>query len=102
MTSSPWLMSWSSHTLMLHMARIEMYGADWCGYTVRARQLLARKGVDYRFVDVDEEPEAREEMQRRGGGRTIPQIFINDRPVGGSDDVHALDARGELDRLLGR
>jgi glutaredoxin 3 len=82
------------------MAQVEMYGADWCGYSIRARMLLDRKGVEYHYIDVDSTPGARDEMTERGGGRTIPQIFIDGTPVGGSDELHALEARGELDRLL--
>jgi glutaredoxin 3 len=82
------------------MTRVEMYAASWCVYCVRAQTLLDRKGVPYTYIDVDERPEARLEMRHRGGGHTIPQIFIDNVPIGGSDDLHALDRRGALDRLL--
>ena len=68
-----------------------------------ARGLLQRKGVTYREVKVDEDPAQRDTMLKRSGGRrTVPQIFIGDRHVGGFDDLHALDRAGALDKLLGR
>ncbi len=82
------------------MAKVEIYFAAWCPYCRRAKQLLDDKEVNYTLIDVDEEPGERDIMQQRGGGQTIPQIFINDKPIGGSDALHALDAAGELDKLL--
>jgi len=81
-------------------AKIVIYSTDWCGYCARARRLLDAKGVKYEEIDVDVVPGARQEMEQRAGRSTIPQIFINDQPVGGSDDLHALDAEGRLDPLL--
>lgn len=78
-----------------------MYAADWCGYCLRARRLLDEKGVGYSYIDVDEVPGARKEMMARGGGVTIPQIFFDGRPIGGCDELHALERMGELDTLLG-
>lgn len=63
--------------------------------------LLKKKGLDFTEIAVDENPDVREDMLRRGGGRSIPQIFIDDKPIGGFDRLHALDSSGELDRLLG-
>jgi glutaredoxin 3 len=77
-----------------------MYTTDWCPYCARARGLLELKGVAYTEIDVDAVPGARDEMMARGGGETVPQIFIGGRPVGGSDELHALDAAGRLDPLL--
>jgi len=77
-----------------------MYASDWCPYCARARNLLDAKGVAYTEIDVDIVPGARDEMRARGGGETVPQIFIGGRPVGGCDDLHALDAAGRLDPLL--
>jgi glutaredoxin 3 len=82
------------------MTKVELYGAEWCGYSFRARQLLDKKMVHYRLIDVDTTPGARDEMVERGGGRTIPQIFIDDEPIGGCDDIHALEATGRLDTML--
>lgn len=82
--------------------QVVMYSTAWCGYCQRARSLLARKGVSFRDIKVDEEAGQREVMARRSGGRrTVPQIFIGERHVGGYDDLAALDRAGELDRLLG-
>lgn len=84
----------------MRMARVEMYAADWCPYSIRAKHLLDQKQVDYTYLDVDERPEARREMRERGGGHTIPQIFIDGRSIGGSDELHALERQGKLDPLL--
>lgn len=80
--------------------KVVMYAAGWCPYCARARKLLAGKGVAFEEIDVD--ATGREEMIRRSGRSTVPQIFIGDTHVGGSDDLHALDAAGKLDTLLGR
>jgi glutaredoxin 3 len=83
------------------MPSVTIYTTPWCPYCRAAKALLAQKGVAFTEIDVDGKPELRQEMTARAGGRTsVPQIFIGDRHVGGSDDMHALDARGELDRLL--
>jgi glutaredoxin 3 len=81
-------------------AKVVMYATGWCPYCERARQLLARKGIAFEEIDVDAVPEARAQMTSRGGGRTVPQIFIGETHVGGSDDLHDLEARGGLDKLL--
>jgi glutaredoxin 3 len=82
---------------------IVMYSTAWCGYCQRARNLLERKAVAFREIKVDEDPKDRETMLARSGGRrTVPQIFIGDRHVGGYDDLAALDRAGELDKLLGK
>jgi glutaredoxin 3 len=82
---------------------IVMYSTAWCGYCQRARNLFERKGVPVREIKVDEEQGARETMvQKSGGRRTVPQIFIGGQHVGGYDDVAALDRAGELDKLLGQ
>ena len=80
-----------------------MYSTTWCPFCDRARALLQRKSVAYREIKLDDEPAERETMLARSGGRrTVPQIFIDDRHVGGFDDLYALDRSGELDQLLGR
>ena len=84
------------------MARVEMYSSMFCGFCARAKSLLQRKGVAFEDVDVMQHPERRAEMRQRAGGRnTVPQIFIDGVHVGGSDDLHALDAEGKLDAMLG-
>ena len=83
------------------MASIEIYTSPTCGYCHAAKRLLAQKGVNFNEVDVARHPERRPEMvQRAQGRRTVPQIFIDGRHVGGCDDLYALDAQGELDPLL--
>ena len=81
---------------------VVVYATSWCPYCDRARKLLARKGVTFTEIDIEAAPEKRAEMQTRSGRRTVPQIFIGDHHVGGSDDLHALEAAGGLDSLLGR
>lgn len=83
------------------MPRILMYTRPGCGYCTRARRLLESKGVAWDEIDIWAVPGAREEMvERSGGGTTVPQVFIDSVPVGGSDELHDLDRRGELDRML--
>ena len=79
---------------------IVMYSTTWCGYCQRARSLLASKGVPVSEIKVDENPGQREIMVQKSGRRTVPQIFIGDRHIGGYDDLAALDRAGELDKLL--
>lgn len=82
------------------MARVRMYTTQWCGYCAAARELLRSKGVDFEDIDVDSNPSKRTEMQELSGGRTVPQIFINDESVGGYSDIATLDEQGRLDELL--
>jgi glutaredoxin 3 len=81
-------------------AAVLMYAKSWCPYCERARDLLKRKGVALQEIDIETQPGQREDMIRRCGQYTVPQIFIGDRHVGGSDDLYALDAAGGLDPLL--
>ena len=67
---------------------------------MRAKALLSKKGVSYREIDVSNDDETRQWLIQASGQRTVPQIFIADKPVGGFDDIAALDRKGELDRLL--
>jgi glutaredoxin 3 len=83
------------------MTDVVIYTRQFCGYCARAKQLLDKKGVAYEEKDATNAPELRREMvERSNGGSTFPQIFIGARHVGGCDDLHALDRRGELDPLL--
>ena len=77
-----------------------MYSTGFCPYCVRARMLLDRKGVNYTDIRVDREPHLREEMIRRSGRTSVPQIFIDDLHVGGCDDMYALEHQNKLDPLL--
>ena len=83
------------------MAKVEMYTTAWCPYCARARALLEQKGVDYTNIDIDEAPRRRDEMIRRAGRTSVPQIFIDGEHVGGSDELAALDRAGRLDPKLG-
>ena len=81
---------------------VVMYTTNWCPYCERARRLLASKNVSVQEIDVESAPAKRAEMQTRSGRRSVPQIFIGDHHVGGSDELLALEAAGKLDGLLGR
>jgi glutaredoxin 3 len=84
------------------MAEVEMYMTMFCPYCSRARALLQQKGVGFVEIDIAEEPERRAEIiERAGGRRTVPQIFINGEHIGGCDDLVALDRAGRLDPKLG-
>ncbi len=84
------------------MAKVELYTTMFCPYCARARSLLGKKGVDYSDIDVMADTAKRDEMMARSGGRqTVPQIFIDGKHIGGSDELAALDKAGKLDALLG-
>jgi len=84
------------------MAKIEIYSTTVCPYCNSAKKLLAKKGMQYAEIMVDQNPDEFATMlQRSNGRRTVPQIFINDTHIGGFDDISALDAAGELDPILG-
>lgn len=83
------------------MANVVIYTSGLCGFCYRAKKLLKQKGVDYTEVDVTFNRAARAEMARKAGGNTaVPQIWIDDQHVGGSDELYDLDASGRLDDLL--
>lgn len=83
------------------MKSVEIYTTPICGYCAMAKRLLDQKGVDYTEVNVMGNMEAMTTMiQRANGGRTVPQIFVGDTHVGGSDELHALERAGKLDPLL--
>ena len=77
-----------------------IYGSFWCGYCARSRQLLDDKALAYTWIDVDQDPVRRLEMNERSGRRTVPQIFLGQRHLGGCEELMALEQSGELDRLL--
>jgi glutaredoxin 3 len=81
--------------------KIEIYTTPICPYCVKAKDLLKNKGVSWQEIDVAADTKIREKMMEKAGGRrTVPQIFINDRHIGGFDDLNALDKAGKLDPLL--
>ena len=83
------------------MPRISMYCTAVCPYCVAAERLIKSKGIaEIEKIRIDLQPERRTEMMERTGRRTVPQIYIDDRHVGGFDDLAALDAAGELDPLM--
>lgn len=83
------------------MPRVEIYTKMFCPYCTRAKRLLSDKGLAFEEYDITLGGAKRDEMLARANGRfTVPQIFINDHHVGGSDDLHALEASGRLDPLL--
>ena len=84
------------------MPEIVIYTTAFCPYCHAAKDLLNRKGVPYKEIDVTGDPEGRRRMTERAGRRTVPQIFIGDRHIGGCDDLYAMDGRGDLDPLLAK
>lgn len=83
------------------MAKVEIYYWTTCPFCRRALGLLDAKGVAYEGYDITGDDAARAKMiERTGGPKSVPQIFIDDKLIGGCDDIHALDAKGELDALL--
>jgi len=83
------------------MRTVTIYTTKLCGYCFAAKRLLKQKGVEYEEIDVSFSPKARQDMTARAnGGRSVPQIFVDDRHVGGCDELHALEQAGELDTLL--
>ena len=83
------------------MPKITIYTTPICPYCARAKSLLKKKGAAYEEIDIFMDSGAREQMERKtGGARTVPQIFIGETHVGGSDDLYALESAGKLDPLL--
>ena len=82
-------------------AEVEIYATQYCPFCWRAKDLLSSKGVDYTEIDVGMDSGLRREMtERSGGGRTVPQIFINGSPIGGCDELYALESQGALNPML--
>lgn len=85
------------------MSQVTIYTRMMCGYSTAAKRLLERKGIDFVEHDASFSQELRQEMIQKANGRaTFPQVFVGSTHVGGSDELHALEARGELNRLLER
>lgn len=82
-------------------AKVEIYTWRSCPFCIRAKALLSKKGVEFTEYSIDGDEAARDAMSKRANGRrSVPQIFINDKHIGGCDDIHALDNKGKLDPLL--
>ena len=83
------------------MSGVTIYTTMFCGFCFRAKQVLAEKQIAFEEIDVDLTPGARQEMvQRAGGGRTVPQIFIDGTHIGGCNELFELEYEGKLDGLL--
>ena len=82
------------------MAKVVIYTTTICPYCVRAKMLFQRKGVSYEEIDVSRDNDLRLQLMQQTKQRTVPQIFINDKHIGGCDDLYALDRQGALDGLL--
>jgi glutaredoxin 3 len=83
------------------MSQVVIYTTSYCPYCTAAKALLRSKNVQFHEIDVTDDPARRTEMEKLSRRRTVPQIFIDGKPIGGYDDARQLDAKGELDRLLG-
>jgi glutaredoxin 3 len=81
-------------------AEVKVYTTTICPYCIRAKALLKKRGIAYEEINVGNDPAAREWMVKASGRKTVPQIFIAGEPIGGSDDLAAMDARGELTRRV--
>lgn len=81
-------------------AQVKMYTRRWCGYSVAAERLLRKKGVAFEAIDCTGDHEQRRWLAEVTGQRTVPQIFIDGRSIGGYDELRALERAGELDALL--
>lgn len=85
------------------MNKVVVYTKDYCPYCVKAKNLLKKKEVEFEEIDITHDINLQQEMfAKTEGRRTVPQIFINDKSVGGCDDLYALDAAGKLDGLLSK
>ena len=83
------------------MAKVDIYTREFCGFCTRAKALLRDKGVEFNEFNATETPDVRAQMiQRANGASTFPQIFIDDRHIGGCDELYALESEGKLDPLL--
>lgn len=82
------------------MARVRVYSKKHCPYCVRAKELLDRKGIAYEEIDVEGKDDLRVWLAEASGQKTVPQIFVGERPLGGFSDIDALDREGKLEPIL--
>ena len=82
------------------MAQLTIYSRSWCSFCAQAKALLEQKNISFNEIDIELHPEKRNEMIELTGRTSVPQLFINQQPIGGCDDLMALNASGELDNLL--
>ena len=85
---------------MGRMKPVTVYGNASCAFCGAARMLLTKKGIEFEDINVAADPAIFSEMSQRTGSRTVPQIFIGETPIGGFDELYALDKSGELDKML--
>ena len=84
------------------MKKITIYTTPYCPFCMRAKQLLRGKNIDFKEIDLSEEPEKFDEMSKKSNGaKTVPQIFVDDAHIGDCDYIHELDNKGKLDKILG-
>jgi glutaredoxin 3 len=81
--------------------KIEIYGTEYCGLCTAARMLLKKKGLNYEDILVSTDAHALAEMRERSGSSSVPQIFINDKAIGGFDELYELEQSGNLGKLIG-
>ena len=81
-------------------AHVKIYTRRWCGYCTAAERMLTQKGVEFEQIDASGDPALRKWLLEATGRSTVPQIFIDGKPIGGYDDMRALDRAGELDKML--
>ena len=82
------------------VAPVTIYTSSFCGYCMRVLDLLQRRGIEYTEISVEDSPGIRDELVARSGRRTLPQIYVGERYLGGAEELAAMDRSGELDRLL--
>ena len=83
------------------MKKVKIYTTPYCPFCIRAKQLLKGKNIDFKEIDLSEEPEKFDEMSKKSNGaKTVPQIFLDDTHIGDCDYIHELDNKGELDKIL--
>ncbi|NQU68038.1 MAG: glutathione S-transferase N-terminal domain-containing protein [Candidatus Marinimicrobia bacterium] len=79
---------------------IKMYTTNWCPWCQRAKRVLEEKGLKFDVINIEELEMSRDELEKITGGRSVPQIVINDKPIGGFDNLFALNQSGKLDELV--
>ena len=85
------------------MSEVLVYTTDYCPYCTKAKNLLKNKNIPFQEIDVTNDPDMRVKLMEMSGGRkTVPQIFIDGKSIGGCDDLHALNDKGELDQMVGK
>lgn len=84
------------------VAPVTVYTSSFCGYCIRVLDLLKRRGIEYTEISVEDSPGLRDELVAKSGRRSLPQIYLGERYLGGAEELAAMDRSGELDRLLAK